>query len=161
MINDKSLHAFCMAAIKKSTVKPYDFKYTSFYEHNSDFPYPDLQITWNKDELFVCSVVIDHNNFSILTTQRLLTKQNGQLYLGRLKGATSKSVGDLRDHRDKDLAIGIIQLQNGNELPYFIETRYASMVIAHGIRTLLQANDMTAIQVEKVTRIWTKRYNLT
>lgn len=141
---------------------PYDFKSTSFYESNSDFLYPELQITWDKDELLVCSVIIDKDNFSILTTRRLLTKQNGELHLGSLKGATSKSMGDIRDHKDKVFTIGVIKLQDGNELKYFIETREASMVMAYGVKSLLQANDITTrYQIDSIKRLWIKRNNQT
>ena len=34
---DKSLHRICIASIKRHTMKPYDFKYTSYYESKEEF----------------------------------------------------------------------------------------------------------------------------
>ncbi|WP_255413513.1 hypothetical protein [Emticicia sp. C21] len=40
---DQSKHNICVAAIRRKTMKPYDFKWTKFYEYNAEFPYSALQ----------------------------------------------------------------------------------------------------------------------
>lgn len=151
---DKSIHNICIAAIKRNTMKPYEFKWTNFYEGNIDFPYTGLEIELADNELFICSTFIDQDNLSILTTRRLLTKHKGLLCSENIQGATNEQFEDFKGYRDKEYTFGLIQLQNGNELKYFIETGKASMVIIHGVRTLIRTNEMTANQVDNVGRVW-------
>ncbi len=121
-------------------MKPYDFKWTKFYEANTDFPYIELQIELADNELFICSTFIDKYNFSILTTRRLLTQLEGQLFSGNIQGATDKLYGDFKGYKDKDFTFGLVQLPNGDELKYFIETGNASMVMIHGVRIVIRTN---------------------
>lgn len=155
--SDKSKHNICIASIKRSTIKPYDFKWTKFYESNSDFHYSGISIDLFEDERIICSTVIDADNYSIITTQRLITKQNGQESVGNIEGATDKLYGDFKGYKDKLFTFGQIRLQNGADLAYFIETGKASMVMIHAIRILVRTREMTSIQVDKVTRIWNKQ----
>lgn len=138
-------------------MKPYDFKWTRFYAVNTDFTYSELKFQLGDEELFICSTIIDKDNFSILTTRRLLTKQAGQLHSENIQGATDKLYGDFKGYKDKEITFGLIQLQNGNELKYFIETGNASMIMIHGVRTLIRTNEMAATQVETVGRAWNNR----
>jgi hypothetical protein len=137
--SDKSLHSICVRSIKRRTISPYDFKWTKLYETNSDFTYTGLQIDLAEDELIICSTIIDKDNYSILTTRRLLTKQDGQLSTGNIQNAIYKLYGDFKGYRNKTYTLGQILLQDGNELKCFIETGKASMVIIQGVRTLIGA----------------------
>lgn len=154
---DKSLHNICIAAIKRSTMKPYDFKLTKFYEFNSEFQGTEIQLDFIDTELIICSTILNPDNYSILTTRRLLTKQDGQLTEGYIEGATDKSYGYFKDHRDKIFTFGQVQLQSGQEIKYFIETGKASMMMIHGVRTLIRTAQMKSKQVENLTRIWNKQ----
>jgi len=71
MKTDKLKHNICIAFIKRSTIKPYDFKWTKFYESNSDFLYSGLELNLLENELIICSTVMDANNYSILTTKNI------------------------------------------------------------------------------------------
>jgi len=154
---DKSIHNICIAAIKRSTMKPYDFKWTKFYESNSDFHYSGLQLDLVENELFICSTIIDKDNFSILTTRRLITSLDGQLSTGNIQGATDKLYGDFKGYQDKGFTFAQVQVQNGNEIKYFIETGKASMIIIHGVRTLIRTTRITNKQVDSVTRNWNEQ----
>ena len=138
-------------------MKPYDFKWTKFYESNADFPYTGLQLDLAENELIICSTIIDGDNYSVLTTRRLITKQDGQLNLGDIQGAVGKLYGDFKGYKDKTVTLGQVQLRNGNVLKYFIETGKASMVMVQGVRTLLGTTQMTNNQVSNVTGIWNKQ----
>jgi len=142
-------------------MKPYDFKWTKFYESNLDFPYSELHLDLTGNELIICSTFIDADNYSILTTQRLITKQDGQTCIGNIEGATDKVTenlhADFKGHKDKLFTFGYLQLQNGTDLKYFVETGNASMVMIHAVRTLIRTKEMTDIQVDKVARIWNKQ----
>jgi hypothetical protein len=140
MKTDRSLHNICIASIKRSTMKPYDFKWTKFYENNRDFPYSELQIDMTENGLFICSTFIDKDNFSILTTKKLLTREEGQFCSENIKSATDKLYGDFKGNKDKEFTYGLVELPDGKELKYLIKTGKASMVMIHGIRTLIRIN---------------------
>lgn len=155
---DKSKHNICIASIKRSVMKPYDFKWTRFYEFNSEFPYSGLNLELDDNELLICSTVIDANNYSILTTQRLITKEKGETITGSMNGTIDKSYGDFKGLRYKlPFTFGKIWLADGIEFKYFIETGKASMVMIHGVRTLIRIQIMKNTQVENLTRIWNKQ----
>jgi hypothetical protein len=133
---------------------PYDFKWTKFYESNSDLPYSSLQFNLSESELIICSTVIDSDNYSILTTRRLITSQDGQLNEGDIQGATDKLYGTFKGSKDILVTLGLVQLKNGQKLNYFIETGIASMVMIQGVRTLIGMTQMTNEQGENITKIW-------
>jgi hypothetical protein len=151
--SDKSKHNICIASIKRSTMKPYDFKWTKFYESNLDFQstYPGLQLPLTENELIICSTVIDADNYSILTSRQLITKEKGIESGGDLGSATDRLYGDFKGYKDDSLTFGLVQLNNGTDLKYFIETGKASMIMIHGVRTLI-GMQMTNTQVDSVTR---------
>lgn len=74
---DKSKHDISIASIKRCTFQPYDYQLTKFYESNSDFPYSDLNLELKENELIICSTFIDSKNYSVLTTRKLITTENG------------------------------------------------------------------------------------
>ncbi|RZS92009.1 hypothetical protein [Aquimarina brevivitae] len=136
--SDKSKHNISIASIKRSTIKPHDnFKWTKLYESNADFLYSGLNLNLTENELIICSTIIDSDNYSILTTQKLITNQNGLGFSGSLINAIDKGYGDFKGYQDKPLTLGVIELANGTELKYFIETGRASMIMVNGIRTLI------------------------
>lgn len=155
--SDKSLHNISIAAIKRGTIRPYDFKWTRFYESNTDFFYAGLQLDLAGSELIICSTVIDADNYSILTTRRLITRQEGERNEGRIEGAAHRTYGDFKGYKEKMFTLGYIRLENGKELACFIETGKASMVMIQAVQALLRTKDMTDVQVNKVARIWNNR----
>jgi hypothetical protein len=131
--SDKSIHNICVASIKRHTRTPYEFKWTRFYEENITFP--EIEIELSENELVICSTVIDKDNFSVLTSQKLTTKESGVLLSGKMNGATDRLYGDFKGYQRGLFTFGVVQLDNGNELKYFIETGRASMVMIYGVRT--------------------------
>ncbi|MBW1296346.1 hypothetical protein [Aquimarina litoralis] len=136
--SDKSKHNISIASIKRSTIKPYnDFKWTKFYESNSDFPYSQLNLNLTENELIICSTIINSENYSILTSQKLITNENGIESYGNLINAKDKGYGDFKGYKNDSLTHGLVELENGTELKYFIETGKASMIMISGVRTLI------------------------
>ena len=137
--SEKSIHNICIASIRRSIVKPYDFKWTRFYDLNSDFKisYQNISIDLSDDELIICSTIIDADNFSILTTRRLITNENGNLNFGDLVGATDKLYRDFKGNQSSLFTFGLIQLPNGKDLKYFIEDGKAAIVMIYGVKTII------------------------
>ncbi|MGN7986377.1 hypothetical protein ACTJKC_03495 [Pedobacter sp. 22226] len=99
--------------------------------------------------------MIDEHNFSILTTRKLITNENGEFNLGHTEAATHLSFGHFKDV--KSFTSGIIQLKNGIDIKYFIETGKASMIMIQGVKTLIRTQEMTNQNLENVTIIWDKK----
>ncbi len=155
--SDKSIHNITIAAIKRSTMKPYDFKWTQFYESNSDFYYKGL-INFLNDELIICSTIIDSDNYSILTTQRLLTCEKGIEQIADLTNAKNKIFGNFKGCENELITFGMVELPQGNTFKYFIETGKASMIMIYGLKTLIRTQELTDKNIENLTRVWTRQY---
>ena len=155
--SDKSIHYISIASIKRSTMKPYDFKWTKFYESNSDFSYQGLPVDLTEDELIICSTIIDGNNYSILTTQKLITVDEGKAQAESLLDATEQGYGDFKGYKNDQVTFGLVELENGGDFKYFIETGKASMIMIHGIRTLIRTQEMTDKNIDNVTRVWDRQ----
>jgi len=158
MKSDKSIHDVCIASIKRSTIKPYDFRWTKFYVLNSDYEYsyPEIPIKFSENELIICSTIIDSKNFSILTTQRLTTNEGGIINTGSLIEATDKLYGDFKGYEDRAFTFGLVQLKSGADLKYFIETGKASMIMIYGVRTIIRIQKMSNTQIHNLINIWNR-----
>ncbi|MCS3867988.1 hypothetical protein J3D55_000904 [Chryseobacterium ginsenosidimutans] len=156
--SDKSIHRICIAKIKRSTMKPYDFKWSIFYENDSRGLFQNYPFELHDDELIICSSIIDSSNFSILTTRKLITNENGTLHFGSLINAKNRLYGDFKS-KDEDFTFGKVELESGEILKYFIETRRASMIMVQGIKTAIDIQVITEAQVEKVANIWNNKVN--
>jgi hypothetical protein len=133
---DISIHKICIATIKRKTIEPYIFKWTNFHESLNEFNKDFLDfIEFESEELPICSTIIDKDNWSILTTRRIATKVNGNLKIGNLNNAISKSCGNFKGNGNVEITFGDIQLENKTEIKYFIETGRASMVMIYGVQT--------------------------
>lgn len=135
--SDKSLHNISIAAIIRHTMKPYEFKWTQWYESSSDFTHLGIELDCLENEMIICSTAIDLENYSILTTQRLITSETGIKSIGSLVGAVIEGYGDFKGYKNKPFTFGTVQLKNGAVLKYFVETGKASMVMITGVKTLV------------------------
>lgn len=153
---DKSKHNVCITSIKRSTFRPYEYKFTKFYEPNNEFPYLGIGIKLKNNELLICSTVIDANNYSILTTQRLITNKTRIETIGDLTNSKDNGYGMLKSTKG-EFVFGSVKLENGTDLEYFVETGKASMIMIHGVRTLIRTQEMTGKNIENVNRIWNRK----
>lgn len=154
--SDKSIHNICIAKIKRSTMKPYDFKWTKFYENNSKNLFKHYPFELDIEELVISSTIIDSQNFSILTTRKLITLENGIFFSGSLINTKDKLYGEFKSEREK-LTFGSVELENGTTLKYFIETGKASMVMIHGVRTAISIQHIPEASIIKTTRILNRK----
>jgi len=138
---DQSKHRICVSKIKRTAIKPYDaFEWTKLYEDNQSFfnTYPDIPIELNGEELLICSTIIDSNNYSILTTQKLITSENGILESGLIMHTKNELYGNFKGHGNEKLTFGKIIVEHEKVIKYFIETGKASMIMIYGVKTLIQ-----------------------
>lgn len=122
-------------------MKPKDFQWIEFYESNSQYLYQGLRLDLGEEELIICSTIIDEINYSNLTTRKLITVENVKERLEHLVGATGKGYGDFKGYSNHDIAFGLVQLENGDDLKHFIETGKASMIMIYAVRTLIRCQE--------------------
>jgi hypothetical protein len=67
-------------------------------------------------------------------------------------GAERKTYGAFKS-QEIDFTLGIIRLEDGTDLKCFIETGKASMIMIHGLRTLIRAQTMTVKLIKRVTQL--------
>lgn len=116
-----------------------NYNWTRFYENNTTLEevYPQINFSPTEYEFVICSTVIDPDNYSILTTQRLITRENGVTHAADLAGAKNRLYGDFKGTKSQPFTFGIIQTANGADVRYFIETGKASMIMIYGVKTLI------------------------
>ncbi|OJJ23764.1 hypothetical protein BKI52_05285 [marine bacterium AO1-C] len=159
--NDSSLHKVCIAAIQRHTMLDFahEFKYSSYYPEPSHFAEEvatELTITLHNEELCICSTIVDAQNWSVLTTQRIITCIAGGTQQGNIIEAVDRKLGHFKDKENATI-FGHIILKSGLEIPFFIETRKASMIMIQGVLTVIQRSTCTDEQNEKVARIWNRK----
>lgn len=136
--SDQSLCNICISSIKRKTMKPYDFKWTQFFDLDSNpkLLFQNFPIDFAEEELIICSTLIDPDHYSILTTRKLITKNNGIVESGSLINAKNKWYGEFKSKTEL-YTLGEVELSTGKRLNYFVETGRASMIMIYGVRTFV------------------------
>ncbi|WP_435523005.1 hypothetical protein [Chryseobacterium indoltheticum] len=142
MKSDLSIHHICISSIRRSTIKPYNFKRTRFYETDSKDLFAHFPFKIDEQELIIYSTIIDSDNFSVLTTRKLITNENGKLQSGSLINAKDELYGDFKS-KINEFTFGNVLLENGENLKYFIETKTASMIMIRGVKTSIKIQQKT------------------
>lgn len=141
MKSDSAIHNICIAAIKRSTIKPYDYKWTKFYTSNEEFflNYV-IKIDLSDEELIICSTVITDSQYSILTTRRLCTNENGIIKWADMATSLLKLYGDFKGYDKSEWTFGKLELPSGEEFRYYIETGKASMIMIQAVKSRIWMN---------------------
>jgi hypothetical protein len=143
MKTDLSIYKISIAAIKRhTTMKPGDFNMTKFYEKQPsviDLPIVS-NISLEEDELIICSVFVNESQWTILTTKRIITKDNSLSFTGRIENFKSRYLGDFKGIDRQKVEQGYIKMKDDSKCPYFIETGKPSMIIIYGIMTVMNLN---------------------
>lgn len=119
-------------------MKPNDFRWTQFYDSDSNpkLLFQNFPIDFAEEELIICSVIIDPDHYSILTTRKLITNNKGNIESGSLINAKNKWYGEFKSKTDL-YTIGEVELSTGKRLFYFVATGKVSMIMIYGVRTLV------------------------
>lgn len=139
--SDEKIHRICIRSIKRSTIKPYHFNWTKFYENKKEFEFIRYNLIKNylENELPICSVVINEQNWSLLTTQRIITMESSNYSEMSISESSRLLYGDFKGYEKQRHVFGEIESKiDGQKMNYFIETGSASMVMIYGIQTIYQ-----------------------
>jgi len=140
MKSDKSIRNICIAAIKRATIAPYDFSLTSFFEEELWDRFDNDVVNLRnvaEGELPVSMVVIDADNYTLITTRQIITCQNGSIALAKPNDIISWQWNDFKGYIDRSYTCGRLTLTDNQIFEVFIETGRASMAMIYAIRTLV------------------------
>ena len=83
MKSDESVHKICIAAIARHTMKPYEFKWTSFFR---DPITANLEIfrevVLEEAELPICTCFVNDSEWTLLTTRRVFSRDGSNTSKG-------------------------------------------------------------------------------
>lgn len=156
---NSSIHKICLAAIKQHTADEANPKWTCVYETKGEFitSTEGLELTLDENELPICSTIVDSANWTVLTTQRLITQIDNQLTEGNMSLARLITHGNFKGFGNTKFAKGKIGFPDESEMEYLIETGFPSMIMVYGVKTRIdiEPND----EEDNLTMIkrWTKR----
>jgi hypothetical protein len=152
--NDSDLKEITLAAIKRHTIKPFDFKYTNLYEENVSierevlktlynvYNHPDIEefiddlLKMDAKEVFICSTIISEQIWTILTTRRIISREGVGLFEHKFEGIKNAEYADFKGYSKQEFTKGLLVFKDEKIIPLFIETGNASMVMIYGTGTL-------------------------
>lgn len=139
---DISIKNISIASIKRHTIPPIDFDFSTIYEDEEQIDNEKIreQIELDKNEELICSSIINDSVWSILTSRRIITLEGVGKVQHELKGLIQRNAGDFKGWSKQKYTKGFLQFDDGKIIPYFIETGNASMIMIYGIDTAVKLN---------------------
>ena len=139
---DISIKNISIASIKRHTIPPIDFDFSTIYEDNKQIDNEKIRekIELDKNEELICSSIISDSVWSILTSRRIITLEGVGKVQHKLKGLIQRNAGDFKGWSKQKYTKGFLQFDDGKIIPYFIETGNASMIMIYGIDTVVKLN---------------------
>ena len=144
--SDEQIHKICVRKIDKSLMGDANLKYTQIFKNREELKLNEVVL--NSGEIPICSTILDEHCWSLLTTQRLITKREGTILTASIESARNLQYGDFKGHEGKELTMGKVETSDGGVLEYFIETGKASMVMVQGVKTRIQIQKRTNVLIE-------------
>ena len=99
----------------------------------------DLTFSKNAEveELPIACTYIDTNNYTLITTRRILTVKDSSRHSVPFEDIKAYKFGDFKGMRDNPVTIGNVTTVDGETFPVFIESRKPSMIVVNAIGTVL------------------------
>lgn len=148
MKSDRSIRDICIAAIKRKTIKPYDFAFTRFFEKET-FAQIDRTFfsmaDFNDDELPISQVVIDLNNWTVVSTGKIVSCINGKQTIVFPENVVSWDWALFKN--ESPFVNGKLYSKDGESFEFFIETGRASIVQINSISTLVNLKAEAAKEI--------------
>jgi len=109
------------------------------------------------EEFIICSTEIEDNQWTILTTRRVITQNEAEFFDSRIIDLKTKNSRNFKGFGNISFVKAKIELHNGLEIPYFIETGEPSMVMIYGIQTAMHIIPRGAEWIEKTEQRYKNR----
>jgi hypothetical protein len=140
--SDKSIKHITLQSIKRATIKPIDYPLSRIYEDDEQIESENIrtEVNLQTGEELICSTIISEDIWTVLTTRRIITREGIKLVEHSLTGFVRREMGDFKDRSGQAYIKGILLFDDGQLIPYFIETRKGSMIMIYGVQTATQIN---------------------
>ena len=84
---------------------------------------------------------MDANNYTLITTRRIITLKDGSKYAGSFQNIKTYKFGDFKGMRDNPVTIGSLTTINDEHIPLLIESGKPSMIVVNAIGTILNLTE--------------------
>jgi len=139
---DKSIKDISIAAIKRHTISPIDFEYSTIYEADKQISNQKIKnaIQITAGEELICSTIISEVIWTVLTSRRIITWEGVRKIEHNLKGLIQRDMGDFKGWSKQKYTKGFLHFDDNKIIPIFIETSNASMIMIYGTNTAIKIN---------------------
>ena len=143
---DRSIRKICIAAIKQHAFKPINYPLTKLFE-SEEFSFltynKSLSLPHNENELPITLTYVDSKNWTLITTQRIITSIKNEIKEIFATSIISWKWNDFKGYKDSPITYGQLILDNDCSFDIIIETGNASMISVYAIMTLadLKSNE--------------------
>src|SRR5476651_2592743 len=113
MKTDNSIRNISIASIKRSTIKPYDFPLTKFFETEklTELNNNTLELSATiENELPIAQTVIDPMNWTLITTRQIISCVDGVTKNAPMDKIVRSEWNDFKGYRKIAFTIGFVQL---------------------------------------------------
>jgi hypothetical protein len=157
---DESIRRICIASIKRHTIKPIDYPLTRIFEKQSLSEIDKvISSTFNHldNELPIAITYVDINNWTLLTTKRIISNIKGVLTQTFASKVVKRTWGDFKGYKEKPTTLGYLTLNDNTTMNILTETGAASMIMIYGIMTLTGQETSTEEQINKTLKRYQNR----
>ena len=110
-----------------------------------------------ENELPIALTQVDDKNWTLLTTQKIISNIEGKMQQAPAKNIIKWTWGNFKGYVREIVTLGRITFKDDSTLNILIETGSASMIMIYGIRTLTGREISTADQINKTLSRYQKR----
>ena len=136
--SDKSIKNISIAKIERSYIAPFDFEFTGIFNgKHSNFPKQVLdEISLENGEELICSTFVNEQIWTLLTTQRIFSREGLAPDVHSIKNIKKWNFGDFKGYSKQSYTKGFLFFEDDKVISVFVETGRASMILINGIMTL-------------------------
>ena len=137
---DSAIKKITIASIKRRTISPFDFKYSTIYQEDETILNEGIkdQINLVEGEALICSTIVSESVWSVVTTCRIITLEGIRKVEHHLVGLKKTDLGDFKGYSKQEYTKGFLHFNDDSIIPYFIETGKAAMLMIYGVETTAQ-----------------------
>jgi hypothetical protein len=150
--NDESIRNTCIEAIRRKTIKRPSYPLSTIYEKEDMAAIEKkLAVATNSEanELPIALVYIDGNNWTVATTQRIISNIDSDRREASAKSISKYSWKDFKGYRANPFIRGTLTLADNKTLDIFIETGAPSMIMIYAVMTLTDLYRSTEPEAEQ------------
>lgn len=134
---DDAIRTACIEVIRKRTLKRPSYPLSTIFETGDMTAIRvSAQVTGQDGELPIVLVYDDGDNWSLLTTQRIISTIKGERKEAPVSSISKYTWKDYKGYRENAYIFGHLTLADKSQLDILIETGVPSSIMIYGIMTI-------------------------